>query len=105
MQCVTGVNATEEHWAFFSKCYANTRPAAQFTTSLNPDFFQRIGTTMPQHTLLVIATLEGTTNCERTEFLYGRRVVWPLVGRPWNITPVYISKLATTRCHRILHHT
>lgn len=77
LQCVTGDNATTEQWGFFASCYAHTRETHHSPPALNEDFFQRIGATMPQHTLLVIATREGkmiasALNVVTDEVLYGR---------------------------------
>ena len=55
LQCVTGENATPEQWVFFASCYAHTRQQHHSPPALNLDFFMRIGATMPQQTLLVIA--------------------------------------------------
>lgn len=77
LQCVTGEHATPEQWAFFASCYAHTRQTRNSPPALNDDFFQRIGATMPQHTLLVIALREGrmiasALNIITDEVLYGR---------------------------------
>jgi uncharacterized protein len=77
LQCVTGEHATVEQWAFFASCYAHTRQTRHSPPALNEDFFQRIGATMPQHTLLVIASREGrpiasALNIVTDEVLYGR---------------------------------
>lgn len=77
LQCVTGDHATSEQWAFFASCYAHTRQTRHSPPALNEDFFRRIGATMPQHTLLVIASREGrmiasALNIVTDEVLYGR---------------------------------
>lgn len=77
LQCVTGANAMPEQWAFFAACYAHTRQQHNSPPALNPDFFSRIGATMPQHTLLVVATREGrpiasALNLFTEDVLYGR---------------------------------
>lgn len=77
LQCITGENATPEQWAFFAACYAHTREQHHSPPALNADFFQRIGATLPQHTLLVIATREGrqiasALNLFTDNVLYGR---------------------------------
>lgn len=77
LQCVTGENATTEQWAFFASCYAHTRQTHHSPPALNDDFFQRIGATMPQHSLLVIAAREGrpiasALNIVTEDVLYGR---------------------------------
>ncbi len=77
LQCVTGEHATAEQWAFFASCYAHTRQLHNSPPALNDDFFQRIGATLPQHTLLVIASREGrpiasALNIVTEDVLYGR---------------------------------
>ncbi|MBS0309295.1 MAG: N-acetyltransferase [Proteobacteria bacterium] len=52
---VPGAQASADDWRFFNQCYASTYAAHCSTPYLNLDFFQRIGATMPQHILLVIA--------------------------------------------------
>lgn len=59
IQCVTGLEATTEQWAFFASCYLHTLQLHNSPHQLNEDFFQRIGTALPQHTLLVIASRDG----------------------------------------------
>ncbi len=77
LQCVSGKYATTDQWAFFASCYAHTRRQHHSPPALNADFFQRIGATMPQNTLLVIATRDGqpiasALNILTKEVLYGR---------------------------------
>ena len=77
LQCVTGEHATREQWAFFASCYAHTRQTHHSPPALNADFFRRIGATLPDHTLLVIATREGrpvasALNIVTEDVLYGR---------------------------------
>jgi predicted N-acyltransferase len=77
VQCVTGSHATAEQWSFFSACYLHTLRLHNSPHQLNEDFFQRIGATLPQHTLLVIATREGrpigsALNYVTREALHGR---------------------------------
>ena len=77
LQCVTGEHATPQQWAFFAECYAHTRQLHQSPPALNADFFQRIGTSLPGNTLLVIASREGrmiasALNIFTADVLYGR---------------------------------
>jgi predicted N-acyltransferase len=77
LQCVTGENATQAQWAFFASCYLHTLQLHNSPHQLNEDFFQRIGVSMPGHTLLVIATREGVPiaaalNYVTAEAMYGR---------------------------------
>jgi predicted N-acyltransferase len=74
---VPGNDATEADWRFFKRCYDHTYTAHFSTPYLNLDFFLRIGATMPQHILLVVAEREGKPiasslliHTDRT--LYGR---------------------------------
>ena len=71
-------NEIEEHdWAFFARCYQRTYREHRSTPYLNLEFFQRLGQTMPQHTLLIVAELDGkpiasALNLYSQETLYGR---------------------------------
>lgn len=74
---IPGSVATEADWRFFKRCYDRTYAAHYSTPYLNLDFFLRLGTTMPQHVLLVMAERDGKRiassllmHDERT--LYGR---------------------------------
>jgi predicted N-acyltransferase len=58
---VSGHDATEDDWIFFKRCYDHTYAAHRSTPYLNLDFFQRIGGTMPQNILLIIAEQGGQT--------------------------------------------
>ena len=59
MRRVRGVDATREDWVLFNRCYRNTYREHHSTPYLNLDFFLRIGETMPENILLVIAEREG----------------------------------------------
>ena len=77
LQCVTGDHATAEQWDFFAACYAHTRQIHHSPPALNDEFFRRIGSALPRHTLLVIATREGrmiasALNIVTNDVLYGR---------------------------------
>lgn len=54
-----GEAITEDDWAFFARCYARTYREHHNTPYLNLEFFQRIGKTMPENLLLIIAEREG----------------------------------------------
>lgn len=54
-----GADATEADWRFFKRCYDRTYAAHHSTPYLNLDFFLRIGASMPQHLLLIIAERDG----------------------------------------------
>ncbi len=56
---VRGVDATAADWQLFNRCYQHTYAAHRSTPYLNLDFFERIGRTMPENILLVIAERAG----------------------------------------------
>jgi hypothetical protein len=79
LQCVTGQNATAAQWRFFASCYLHTLQLHNSPHQLNEDFFQRIGTVLPQNTLLVIASREGKPIASALNYLTGEA----LYGRSW----------------------
>lgn len=56
---ISGHDASEDDWIFFKRCYDHTYADHRSTPYLNLDFFQRIGATMPQNILLIIAEQDG----------------------------------------------
>ncbi len=56
---VPGHEASDADWIFFKRCYDHTYAAHHSTPYLNLDFFQRIGKTMPQNILLIVAEQDG----------------------------------------------
>jgi predicted N-acyltransferase len=56
---IKGASLSESDWRFFKRCYDQTYSAHYSTPYLNLDFFLRIGATMPENILLVIAEREG----------------------------------------------
>ncbi|MDQ1920323.1 GNAT family N-acetyltransferase [Massilia pseudoviolaceinigra] len=56
---VRGADALDADWRLFNRCYQRTYAAHRSSPYLNLDFFQRIGRTMPDNILLVIAEREG----------------------------------------------
>jgi predicted N-acyltransferase len=74
---VEGASITPEDWAFFAQCYTRTYLEHHNTPYLNLAFFQRIGETMPENLLLIIAMRDGrdigaSFNVRNRERLYGR---------------------------------
>ena len=59
MRRVRGADATDDDWRLFNRCYQHTYEAHHSTPYLNLDFFLRIGRTMPENILLVIAERGG----------------------------------------------
>lgn len=73
----TGSEITLAHWRFFVRCYDSTYIQHRSTPYLNLDFFQRIGITMPDNILLIIAYRDGqpiasTLNIYTATTLFGR---------------------------------
>jgi predicted N-acyltransferase len=56
---VRGAQATKADWRLFNRCYRHTYAAHHSTPYLNLDFFTRIGESMPDNILLVIAERDG----------------------------------------------
>ena len=59
MRQIPGTVATAADWDFFKRCYDNTYSAHHSSPYLNLDFFRRIGATMPQNILLIVAERDG----------------------------------------------
>jgi len=56
---ISGVDATEDDWLFFKRCYQRTYREHLSTPYLNLDFFRTIGQSMPDNLLLIFARLDG----------------------------------------------
>ena len=56
---IRGADVREEDWQFFKRCYDHTYQAHYSSPYLNLDFFLRIGQSMPENILMVIAEREG----------------------------------------------
>lgn len=74
---VAGKDASEADWRFFKRCYDHTYATHYSTPYLNLDFFLRIGTSMPDNILLVIAERDGKSIASSLvihdgQTLYGR---------------------------------
>jgi predicted N-acyltransferase len=72
-----GTEIQEADWAFFARCYDRTYREHRSTPYLNLEFFLRLGQTMPQHVLLIVAERGGkpiasALNLYSRETLYGR---------------------------------
>lgn len=66
-----------EEWGFFNRCYRRTYREHHSTPYLNLDFFLRIGATMPEHLVLVVAyrrskPLAASLNLRNATRLFGR---------------------------------
>lgn len=72
-----GSDIRADDWIFFARCYQRTYREHRSTPYLSLEFFQRLGETMPQHVLLIVAEREGrpiasALNLYSREILYGR---------------------------------
>ncbi len=66
-------------WRFFTRCYNRTYREHHSTPYLNLEFFERIGRTMPESLLLVVALRDGHPIAASLNVHNGRR----LFGRYW----------------------
>jgi predicted N-acyltransferase len=74
---LVGKEIRDGDWAFFTRCYNTTYRAHHSTPYLTLDFFRRIGETLPEHVLMVLADIEGkpiasALNIFSKDALYGR---------------------------------
>lgn len=72
-----GAAISDQHWAFFARCYRQTYREHHSTPYLNIDFFRRLGATLPECTVLVIVKREGNPiaasfNLRNHHSLFGR---------------------------------
>ena len=77
MHRLTGEQIHEDDWDFFSRCYEGTYFAHHSRPYLNLSFFKRLGSTMPENLLLVVAKknsvpLASALNIYSNSALYGR---------------------------------
>lgn len=76
---VRGEKITPEQWQFFMRCYEHTHVQYNSPQPLNLAFFQRVGSTMPQHILLIMALRDGQPIAAAINF-YNHDT---LFGRSW----------------------
>lgn len=79
MRRVLGRDMTEADWRFFKRCYDQTYREHYSTPYLNLDFFLRIGVTMPDNILLVIAERESAP-IAASLLIYDKNALY---GRYW----------------------
>ena len=80
---LVGTAITDDDWRFFARCYESTYRAHHSSPYLNLEFFRRIGASMPENLLLIVADLDGkpvasALNIFTQAALYGR--YWGAVG-------------------------
>ncbi|MGO4279422.1 MULTISPECIES: GNAT family N-acetyltransferase [Cupriavidus] len=78
-----GAEIDDEAWKFFNRCYRQTYREHHSSPYLNLDFFRRIGETMPENLLLVIATREGRDIASSLVVFDADPRVSTLYGRYW----------------------
>lgn len=77
MRQVRGADALDADWVLFHRCYSNTYAEHRSSPYLSLEFFRRIGASMAQNILLVIAEREGRAIAaslvlHTADTLYGR---------------------------------
>ena len=91
---IKGPQITEEEWDFFYQCYRNTYLEHRSTPYLSAEFFKSIALSMPEHILLVMASLDGVPIASALNF-YDQDTLY---GRYWGCTQ-YIPNLHFELCY------
>ncbi|MFC4158084.1 GNAT family N-acetyltransferase [Chitinimonas lacunae] len=89
-----GAAITAEDWAFFYRCYVTTYLTHRSTPYLSLDFFERLGTTLPESCLLILAYQNGRPIAAALDIDDGTR----LYGRYWG-AEVYVPNLHFELCY------
>jgi predicted N-acyltransferase len=74
-----GAEIERKDWEFFERCYRRTYAAHRSKPYLNLEFFLRLGASLPEHTLLIIAEREGRPVAAAFDLVAGG----VLYGRYW----------------------
>jgi predicted N-acyltransferase len=91
---LTGERITPAHWAHFIRCYERTHHQFNSPIALNLDFFRRIGATMPDNILLIVALRDGEPIASALNLFNDNA----LFGRSWG-TLEYHSGLHFETCY------
>ena len=72
-----GAEIEPGHWEFFERCYRRTYAEHRSSPYLNLEFFRRLGATLPQHCLMILAERAGkpiaaTLNIFNENRIFGR---------------------------------
>jgi uncharacterized protein len=59
LRCLEGGQIERQHWEFFNRCYRGTYAAHRSTPYLNLEFYLRLGATLPDHIVMVLAERDG----------------------------------------------
>ena len=77
-----GPGIERRHWEFFSRCYRRTYAAHRSSPYLSLEFFLRLGATMPEHAVMVLAERDGRPVASALLLRDASR----LYGRYWGAT-------------------
>jgi len=77
-----GKDISARDWAFFFRCYTTTYRRHHSTPYLSLEFFERIGSTLPDNVLLVLGERDGRPVCSALD-IFSRDALW---GRYWGST-------------------
>ncbi len=91
---LTGRDARESDWDFFTACYRRTYRAHRSTPYLNRQFFGMIAERMPDNVLLVLAERDGRPIAAALD-LFGKDALY---GRYWGATE-YVPGLHFEACY------
>jgi hypothetical protein len=77
LRTLEGSAIERQHWEFFNRCYRGTYAAHRSSPYLNLQFFLRLGATLPDHVVMVLAEREGRPIASSlllrdAQHLYGR---------------------------------
>ena len=90
----TGAAITVDDWQFFAACYAQTYREHRSSPYLNEAFFLRLGETLGEHCLLVLASRAGTPIAAALNLFDEHR----LYGRYWGACE-FVSSLHFELCY------
>jgi predicted N-acyltransferase len=74
-----GAEIERGHWEFFERCYRRTYAAHRSSPYLSLEFFLRIGATLPQHCLMILAERAGKPVAASLNLLNENKIF----GRYW----------------------
>ena len=74
-----GAEIEQKHWEFFERCYRRTYSAHRSSPYLSLEFFLRLGATLPQHTLMILAERAGKPVAATLNLITGNKIF----GRYW----------------------
>jgi predicted N-acyltransferase len=93
-QRIKGADISAEQWDFFYQCYENTYLEHRSTPYLTPAFFQKIGQSMPQNILLILAFVDGKPIASALN-IYHQHAIY---GRYWGAL-AYVPNLHFELCY------